>query len=87
MSAASDRVDVDCFYGSPAKVAKLAGAVPIHSGTFTVTTPQQSNGSTTFQLIAGHACRLRALPALVVVDDHRRSLGGERARARGADAA
>ena len=55
--SSSDTVDIDCFYGAPSTIVKLAAGVPVRSGAFT--TPPL----TTFRAIAGHACRLRALPA------------------------
>lgn len=49
-------VDVVCYYGagSSAGDALLAGNVPVSGGSFTITAPLHP--------IAGHACRLRAVP-------------------------
>jgi hypothetical protein len=51
-----DEVDVVCYYGAAPSVAKLAGPLVVHGQTFTT-------GAVALKPIAGHACRLRAIPA------------------------
>ena len=55
-----DEVDVVCYYGAAPSVAKLAGpfAVTLQHGVLSFTT-----GAVPLKPIAGHACRLRAIPA------------------------
>lgn len=48
-------VDIVCYYGASPSVAKLTGPVTVQNGTFT--TPDVP-----LKPIAGHACRLRAIP-------------------------
>ena len=52
-------VDIVCYFGSPANLqdAVLQGAVPVTGGTFSTYNPQPH-----LSKIAGHACRLRAVP-------------------------
>jgi Glucodextranase, domain B/PASTA domain len=53
----SDHVDIVCYFGAPPSVAKLnTSPVAINNGTFTT-------GPLPLKAIAGHACRLRAIPA------------------------
>jgi len=49
-------VDVVCYYGASPTVARLAASVAVSHGAFT-TSPEL------LKPIAGHACRLRAIPA------------------------
>jgi Glucodextranase, domain B/PASTA domain len=49
-------VDVVCYFGASPTVARLAASVAVHNGTF-------STGPQLLKPIAGHACRLRAIPA------------------------
>jgi hypothetical protein len=51
-----DEVDVVCYHGAGPSVAKLAGPFVVHNQTFTT-------GAVALKPIAGHACRLRAIPA------------------------
>ena len=53
---AGNLVDVDCFYGSPATIIKLKSGLPVG------TTGAFDTGNVSLQPIAGHACRLRAVP-------------------------
>jgi Glucodextranase, domain B/PASTA domain len=48
-------VDVVCYYGASPTVGELAAAVAVHSGAF-------NTGPVLLKKIAGHACRLRAIP-------------------------
>jgi hypothetical protein len=48
-------VDVVCFYGSPAQFVALKSGVPVVGGAF-------DTGNVQLKSIAGHACRLRAVP-------------------------
>jgi hypothetical protein len=51
-----DLVDVDCFYGSPATLIKLKSKLAVGAlGAF-------DTGNVSLKTIAGHACRLRAVP-------------------------
>jgi hypothetical protein len=52
----TDQVDVVCYFGAAPSVARLAGPVAIHNGTW-------ATGAVPLKSIAGHACRLRAIPA------------------------
>ncbi|HTT31128.1 MAG TPA: PASTA domain-containing protein [Solirubrobacteraceae bacterium] len=49
-------VDVVCYYGASPTEARLAASVAVHDGTF-------NTGAQLLKPIAGHACRLRAIPA------------------------
>ncbi|MBV8219582.1 MAG: PASTA domain-containing protein [Solirubrobacterales bacterium] len=49
-------VDVVCYYGASPTEARLAASVAVHDGTF-------NTGAQVLKPIAGHACRLRAIPA------------------------
>jgi len=49
-------IDVVCYFGAAPTEARLAASVAVHNGTF-------STGPETLKPIAGHACRLRAIPA------------------------
>jgi PASTA domain/Glucodextranase, domain B len=52
----SDRIDVVCYFGAFPSVVKLATGIPVqNNGTFTT-------GAVPLKPIAGHACRLRAIP-------------------------
>ena len=54
---AGDLVDLVCFYGNPANLARLRGSVAVgQDGAF-------DTGNVPLRPIAGHACRLRAIPA------------------------
>jgi Glucodextranase, domain B len=55
---AGDRVDIVCFYGASSQSAKLATNVPVGTGGAFATSPAPA-----LETIAGHACRLRAVPA------------------------
>jgi hypothetical protein len=48
-------VDIVCYFGASPSVAKLAGPVTVNNGTF-------ATGAVPLKPIAGHACRLRAIP-------------------------
>jgi hypothetical protein len=55
-AAGISSIDVVCYYGASPTVARLAASVAVHSGTF-------NTGAVVLKPIAGHACRLRAIPA------------------------
>lgn len=56
-AAGISSVDVVCYYGASPTVARLAASVAVHTdGTF-------NTGAVVLKPIAGHACRLRAIPA------------------------
>ena len=53
---AGDLLDIVCFYGSPSHLSILAGSLAVgQGGTF-------DTGNVPLRAIAGHACRLRAIP-------------------------
>ena len=49
-------MDIDCFSGSPAGISQLKRVAVVQGGRF-------DTGDVPLQPIAGHACRLRAVPA------------------------
>jgi hypothetical protein len=55
-AASGDLVDIDCFSGSPARISRLKRTAVLPGGTF-------DTGDVSLKTIAGHACRLRAVPA------------------------
>lgn len=55
-----DEVDVVCYYGAAPSVAKLAGPIVV---TIVNGHAVFSTGAVALKPIAGHACRLRAIPA------------------------
>jgi Glucodextranase, domain B/PASTA domain len=54
-AAPGDTVDIVCFYGSTPTAVPLASNVPVTGGSFTAS-------ALSFKALAGHACRLRAVP-------------------------
>ena len=58
-AAGTGTVDIVCYFGSPGnlQVAVLQSALPVTAGTFSTYDPQPH-----LRTIAGHACRLRAVP-------------------------
>lgn len=61
-AAAGDHVDIVCYYGSPnpqTQFKTLVTNLAVNNGTFTTLT---GTSAPQVRLIAGHACRLRAVP-------------------------
>ena len=69
---AGDLVDIVCFYGSPSKLVRLRGGVAVGSG------GGFDTGDVPLRAIAGHACRLRAIPAGGGAEDDTSSYAGRR---------
>jgi hypothetical protein len=61
-AAPGDLVDIDCFSGSPARISRLTQTAVLPDRTF-------DTGAVPLKAIAGHACRLRAVPANGGVND------------------